>query len=71
MSLPAPSQRLSLEQFLEMEYALVSQDCMDVRVYRRTESGWTASIYTDGAEVPFESVDLRVPIERIYEEAWD
>jgi Uma2 family endonuclease len=53
------------------EYVLVSQDCMDVRVYRRAESGWTASIYTDGAVVPFESVGLQVPIERIYEEAWD
>jgi len=43
MSLPAPSRRWSLEQFLEREYAPISQDCMDVRI----------------------------PIERIYEEAWD
>lgn len=53
------------------EYALVAQECMDVRVYRREESGWNLSIYTDGAVVPFNSVELEIPIERIYEEAWD
>jgi len=53
------------------EYALVAQECMDVRIYRREESGWTMSIYTDGAVIPFNSVELEIPIERIYEEAWD
>jgi len=52
------------------EYVLVSQECMDVRVWRRGESGWTVAIYTDGAVVPFNSVGLEIPIEQIYEEAW-
>lgn len=54
------------------EYVLVSQDCMDVRVFRRDESGeWRQSIYTDGALIPFTSVGLEMPIEQVYEEAWD
>ena len=53
------------------EYVLISQECMDVRVYRREESGWNMSIYTDGAVVLLDSVGLEIPIERIYEEAWD
>jgi Uma2 family endonuclease len=53
------------------EYALVAQECMDVRIYRRDESGWNMNIYTDGAVIPFNSVKLEIPIERIYEEAWD
>jgi len=52
------------------EYVLISQECMDVRVYRRGESGWVLSIYTDGALIPLDSVKLEIPIERIYEEAW-
>ena len=52
------------------EYVLVSQECMDVRVWRRGESGWTVTIYTDGGVVPFNSVDLEIPIEQIYEEVW-
>ncbi|MBS1212669.1 MAG: Uma2 family endonuclease [Proteobacteria bacterium] len=52
------------------EYVLVAQECMDVRIFRRSESGWTMDIYTDGATIPVESVDLRIPIESIYEEAW-
>ena len=52
------------------EYALVSQECMDVRVWRREESGWAVTIYTDGMTIPFASVDLAIPIEQIYEEVW-
>ena len=44
---------------------------MDVRVYRREEAGWEMSIYTDGALIPFQSVELEIPIERLYEEVWD
>ena len=50
------------------EYVLVSQECMDVRVWRRGESGWGVTIYTDGAVIPFKSVELEIPIEQIYEE---
>ena len=53
------------------EYVLISQECMDVRVYRREEAGWEMSIYTDGALIPFQSVELEIPIERLYEEVWD
>jgi len=52
------------------EYVLVSQEVMDVRVWRRGEDGWTAAIYTDGAVIPLNSVDLQIPIEQIYEEVW-
>ena len=52
------------------EYVLVSQECMDMRVWRREESGWTMTIYTDGAVVPFNSLGLEIPIEKIYEEVW-
>lgn len=54
------------------EYVLVSQDSMDVRVFRRDESGeWRQSIYTDGMTIPLASVDLAIPIEQVYEEVWD
>jgi Uma2 family endonuclease len=54
------------------EYVLVSQDSMDVRVFRRDEAGeWRQSIYTDGAVIPLLSVELEIPIEQVYEEAWD
>ena len=52
------------------EYVLVSQECMDVRVWRRDESGWSASIYTDGMVIPFNTVGLEIPIEMIYEDVW-
>ena len=53
------------------EYVLVSQECMDVRVYRREAEGWCMDIYTDGMVIPLRSVDLEIPIERVYEEAWE
>jgi Uma2 family endonuclease len=52
------------------EYVLVSTDCMDVRVWRREESDWTVTIYTDGMMIPLASVGLEMPIEQIYEEVW-
>lgn len=52
------------------EYVLVSQECMDVRVWRRAEAGWAATIYTDGAVIPLTSVKLEIPIDRIYEDVW-
>lgn len=52
------------------EYVLVSQECMDVRVWRRGEPDWTMAIYTDGSIVPFTSVGLEIPIEQIYEDVW-
>lgn len=52
------------------EYVLVSQECMDVRVWRRGEDGWAATIYTDSAVIPLASVDLQIPIEQVYEDVW-
>ena len=52
------------------EYVLVSQECMDVRVWRRAESDWAATIYTDGMLIPLASVGLNIPIGSIYEDAW-
>ena len=52
------------------EYVLVSTDCMDVRVWRREESAWKVTIYTDGMTIPLASVGLEIPIEQIYEEVW-
>jgi len=52
------------------EYVLVAQTLMDVRVWRRGESGWAETIYTDGSVIPLQSVDLQIPIEQIYEEVW-
>jgi Uma2 family endonuclease len=52
------------------EYVLVSQECMDVRVWRRDGDGWVVTIYTDGAVIPRASVDLTVPIVQNYEEVW-
>ena len=52
------------------EYILVSTDCMDVRVWRREESDWNVTIYTDGMTIPLASVGLEIPIEQIYEEVW-
>jgi Uma2 family endonuclease len=52
------------------EYVLVSQECMDVRVWRRGEGGWAATIYTDGAVIPLRSVDWQIPVEQIYADVW-
>lgn len=53
------------------EYVLISQDCMDVRVWQREESGWRMNVYTDGMVIPLRSVEVEIPIERIYDEVWD
>ncbi|MCX8049636.1 MAG: Uma2 family endonuclease [Methylohalobius sp.] len=53
------------------EYVLIAQECMDVRVYRRSQSGWDLAIYTDGTLIELTSVGLKIPIERIYQEVWD
>ncbi|PZN71806.1 MAG: hypothetical protein DM484_25565 [Candidatus Methylumidiphilus alinenensis] len=52
------------------EYVLAATDCMDVRVWRREESDWKVTIYTDGMMIPLSSVGLEIPIEQIYEDIW-
>ena len=53
------------------EYVLISQDCMDVRVWRRGEEGWTLNIFTDSMKVALHSVGLDIPIENLYEQVWE
>ena len=50
------------------EYVLVSQDRLQVECFRRGPDGeWKApQVYTEGDEVRLESIDLTLPIERIY-----
>ena len=52
------------------DYVLAATDCMDVRVWRREESDWKVTIYTDGMMIPLSSVGLEIPIEQIYEDIW-
>lgn len=53
------------------DYILVSHDCMDVRVWRRGDSGWSMTIYTDGMTVPLASIAQEIPIEAIYEDVFE
>ncbi|GAB4275545.1 MAG: Uma2 family endonuclease [Methylomicrobium sp.] len=47
------------------EYVLIQQDFVDIQVIRRSE-GWLPRHYFLGDEVPFESIDLSLPVEEIY-----
>jgi Uma2 family endonuclease len=51
------------------EYVLVSQETMNVDVFRRNENGrWELYSFAEGEEVEFTSVDFRCDIAAIYEE---
>jgi Uma2 family endonuclease len=47
------------------EYVLIEQDFVEVEVSRR-DNHWQSEHYFLGDEVRFESIDLSVPVERIY-----
>ena len=52
------------------EYALVSQDCIKVEVFRRRgDIGWDIVIYESGDDVQFASVELELPMAEVYFEA--
>ena len=44
---------------------------MDVRVWRRGDSGWSMAIYTDGMTVPLATIAQEIPIEAIYEDVFE
>ena len=48
------------------EYVLIEQDFVDIEVVRRTE-GWQSKHYFLGDEVTFESIDLTLAVEDIYQ----
>lgn len=51
------------------EYALVSQDTMNVDIFRRNEEGrWELYSFVENQAVEFKSVDLRCDIAAIYED---
>ncbi len=51
------------------EYVLVSQDTMNIDVFRRNEKGrWELHSFVKGEEVEFTSVDFRCDIAAIYED---
>jgi Uma2 family endonuclease len=52
------------------EYALVAQDKMEVRVYRRSDDGWDVESYFEGDVLQLTVLDFELPIEQIYEEVW-
>ena len=48
------------------EYVLIEQDIVDIEVIRRSE-GWISKHYYLGDEVTFESIDLSLSVEEIYQ----
>jgi len=53
------------------EYVLVSQDRMNIEIYRRVENGWEMEKYSSSEVVHFSSIGLKKPIEEIYEDVID
>lgn len=52
-----------------INYVLVSSEEMAVDIYHKNEAGdWLILSYRAGDVVEFQSINLRVPIEHIYEE---
>lgn len=50
------------------EYVLVAQDKHEVNIYRRSTDGWDLETLNEGDQVFLRSVQLRLPIEQIYED---
>lgn len=48
-----------------MEYAVIEQTTMQVIVFRR-KNNWNPMIYTEGSVIHFESINLKLEIEKIY-----
>ncbi|GAB6067820.1 Uma2 family endonuclease [Methylothermus subterraneus] len=53
------------------EYALVSQDKMEVQIYRRANENWDLITYGPGEDVQLSSLGLTCPIAAIYEAVWE
>lgn len=52
------------------EYVLANQGKQEVKVYRRAENGWDLETFAEGEQVRLASVNLEVPMEAVYENAW-
>jgi Uma2 family endonuclease len=52
------------------EYVLANQDKQEIKVYRRAENGWDLETFAEGERVRLASVNLEVPMEAVYENAW-
>ena len=51
------------------EYVLVSQDTMNIDIFRRNEDGhWVLYSFVEGEEIEFTSVDFRCDIAAIYQD---
>ncbi|MBF2067918.1 MAG: Uma2 family endonuclease [Calothrix sp. C42_A2020_038] len=51
------------------EYVLVSQDTMNIDIFRRNQNGrWELYSFVEGEEVEFTSIDFRCDIAAIYED---
>lgn len=51
------------------EYVLISSEVISVEIFRLNEKGkWELTPYTQGDEIHLTSIDLRFPIERLYED---
>ena len=48
------------------EYALISQDQMEVMVYHNTPAGWDLEIIRQSGEIAFSSIGLRLPVSSLY-----
>lgn len=59
-----------LENYLKIstlkEYVLVSQEEIEVWIYRRTGTKWEMEILKDNDELHFISIDLKVPVKDLY-----
>jgi Uma2 family endonuclease len=52
-----------------MDYVLVSSDAMAIDIYHKKDTGeWVILSYREGDWVEMQSINLRLPIERFYEE---
>jgi Uma2 family endonuclease len=52
-----------------IDYVLVSSEEMAIDIYHKNQAGdWLILSYRAGDTVEFQSINLRVPIEQIYEE---
>lgn len=52
------------------EYALIARDRMEIRIFRRSGEGWDLETFFQGDRVRFNSIDLDLPIEEVFEEVW-
>jgi Uma2 family endonuclease len=56
------------------EYLLIEQDRPEVRVYRRAENApgenWQLETFSDGDTMRLTSVNLTIPLQELYENAW-